>query len=248
MMSRPLIAAIAPMILLAACNPSTGGGATGAAAAPVAAKPAPAGQKWADIVAVTPEGGVRMGNPDAPIRLIEYGARTCPTCARFDIEGLPELKAGPVASGKVSYEFRDYPVHGALDMGPILLGHCVEPAQFFPMLDEMMRNQPTLLAEEGKFTPADQAAFGKMSPNELAVALSDRLGYLAFVKQRGVTDQKARACLADKAALTKIAERSDAANRQFSITGTPTFIINGKTAEGVLDWAGLKAALTAAGA
>ena len=31
----------------------------------------------------TPAGGYRQGNPDAPVKLIEYGSRTCPTCARF---------------------------------------------------------------------------------------------------------------------------------------------------------------------
>lgn len=236
------------LVLLAACGQSGTGASAVVQAAPVAGKAAPAGQSWGDVVAKTDDGGMRMGNPDAPIKLIEYGARTCPTCARFDTEGLPKLKAGLVASGKVSYEFRDYPVHGALDIGPILLGHCVESAQFFPMLDEMMRSQRELLASAEKFTPAEQAEFQKLSPNELATTLAERLGYLAFVKQRGLPEAKARACLADKAAIGDIAQRAEKAGKQFNITGTPTFVINGKVAEGVLDWDGLKAALTAAGA
>lgn len=247
-MTLRFVLAVAAMAVLAGCGQNAGGTAAKVAAPSVAAKGAPAGKSWVETVSKTEEGGVRMGNPEAAIKLIEYGARTCPTCARFDLEGLPELKSGMIAAGKVSYEFRDYPVHGALDLGPILLGHCVAPAQFFPMLDEMMRNQPTLLANEGKFTPAEQAAFAKMTPNQLAAAFSEKLGYLGFVKQRGVPEDKARACLADKDAITQLAARTDKANQQFSIGGTPTFIINGKVADGVLDWAGLKAALTAAGA
>ncbi len=247
MTPRFMLAASA-LVMLAGCGQNAGGNATKFAAPAAAEKSPPAGTSWVETVAKTEEGGMRMGNPDAAIKLIEYGARTCPTCARFDIEGLPELKSGLIASGKVSYEFRDYPVHGALDVGPILLGHCVAPAQFFPMLDEMMRNQPALLANESKFTPAEQAAFAKMTPNELAAAFSDKLGYLAFVRQRGVPEDKARACLADKDAITQLAARTDKANQQFSVGGTPTFIINGKVAQGVLDWAGLKTALIAAGA
>lgn len=247
-MNRCFAIATFALTALAGCGPNATGDVARVASASVAAKAAPAGKSWAETVVKTAEGGVRMGNPDAAIKLVEYGARTCPTCARFDIEGLPELKSGMIASGKVSYEFRDYPVHGALDLGPILLGNCVAPAQFFPMLGEMMRNQPTLLANEGKFTPAEQAAFAKMAPNELATAFSEKLGYLAFVKQRGVPDAKARACLADKDAIAQLAARTDKASTQFSIGGTPTFIINGKVADGVLDWTGLKVALTAAGA
>lgn len=240
--------AASALMALSGCGQNAAGSATKVDAPSAAAKTAPAGKSWVETVSKTDEGGVLMGNPDAAIKVIEYGARTCPTCARFDTEGLPELKSGMIAAGKVSYEFRDFPVHGALDLGPILLGHCVEPAQFFPMLDEMMRNQPTLLANESKFTPAEQAAFAKMTPNQLAAAFSEKLGYLAFVKQRGVPEDKARACLADKDAITQLAARTDKANQQFSIGGTPTFIINGKVADGVLDWAGLKAALAAAGA
>lgn len=236
-----------PFLLLAGCGDDKSATATVAPAAPVAAKAAPAGTKWVDVVTRTPEGGYRMGNPDAPVKLVEYGARTCPTCARFDQEGFPALKSGMIAAGKVSYEFRDYPVHGALDIGPILLGHCVEPAAFFPMLDEMMRNQATLLANEQKAAQGAQALQGKPA-TEIARHFAESLGYLEFVKQRGVPEQKARACLADQGSLDVLAKNLQVADTAYKISGTPTFIINGRVADGVLDWAGLERSLKAAGA
>ena len=60
----------APLALgLAACGSSDEGGANAEVVAPVAA---PAGQQWADVVAITPEGGWLSGNPKAPIRLVHF--------------------------------------------------------------------------------------------------------------------------------------------------------------------------------
>ena len=44
---------------------------------------APAGKSWAETVVITPEGGYRMGNPDAPIKIVEFASLTCSHCAEF---------------------------------------------------------------------------------------------------------------------------------------------------------------------
>ncbi|MGL4314506.1 MAG: DsbA family protein, partial [Sphingomonas sp.] len=147
------------------------------------------------------------------------------------------------------YEFRDFPVHDVLDIGPILLGHCVEPALFFPMLDQMMKNQDTLLGNmDKKLTPADQAALQGKSPNEVATTLAEKIGYLDFVKQRGVPEAKARACLADKGALEALAKNLQTANTKYQISQTPTFILNGAKLDTVDTWDKLEPALKNAGA
>lgn len=240
--------AILPALLVAACGKGgTDANSSAPAAAPVAAVAAPAGQNWVDTVVKTPEGGFRMGNPNAPVKLIEYGSRACPYCAKFDAEGVPPLKAGAIAQGKLSYEFREYPVHGALDIAPILLGQCVDTGAFFPLLDQMMAAQPQLLVNEQKASQEVQA-MGNVSPAQVATAYAEKLGYIDFVKQRGVTEAKARACLNDKAAFDTLARRKDAADQQFNISGTPTFIVNGTVAANVNDWAQLQPVLRAAGA
>ena len=43
---------------------------------PIAAIAAPAGQSWVETAAETPEGGFRIGNPEAPLKLVEYASRT----------------------------------------------------------------------------------------------------------------------------------------------------------------------------
>src|SRR5688500_16911831 len=92
----------APLALaLAACGSNEEGAVSGETVAPT---PAPAGQQWVDVAAVTPEGGWLIGNPDAPLKLVEYGSLTCPGCAQFSETGIPTLRENYVNSGRVSFE------------------------------------------------------------------------------------------------------------------------------------------------
>eukprot|EP01037_Dinobryon_pediforme_P032034 gene32034-36787_t len=248
MTPRILLAAVAALSLAACGGSGTSTDSNVAASAPVAAKPAPAGQNWTEVVSKTPEGGYRMGNPDAAIKLVEYGSRTCPTCGAFGQTGQKPLTEKYVTTGKVSYEFRDYLVHGQPDFAPSLLGRCVGTATFFPLLEAMYMAQPQFeakLADQAATTALQTQLQGK-TPNEAAAAWGDYLGYVEWVKQRGIPEAKARACIADKAALDEIIammSKGDGA----SVTGTPTFIINGAKVDGV-SWPDVEAALKRAGA
>ena len=245
MTPRILFAALAA-VSLASCG---GGGASGGnsvAAAPVAAKPAPAGQNWTEVVSKTPEGGYRMGNPDAPIKLVEYGSRTCPTCAKFDIEGMEPLKKNFISTGKVSYEFREFPVHGALDLAPSLLGTCVEPEAFFPMLDQMMANQESFLDKTSSL-PQQQLEAVQDQPGKVATILAEQLGYLDFVKARGLSESQARACLTDPERIKAFAANGERATTEFEVSGTPTFVLNGSKID-ANSYQGVSEALMAAGA
>ncbi|WP_375397530.1 DsbA family protein [uncultured Sphingomonas sp.] len=214
-------------LLVAGCN-SADTTNVSAPATPVPSAPAPAGSAWVDTISRTADGGYVMGNPNAPLKIIEYGSRACPFCAKFDADGFPALKQGYVANGKVSYEFRDYPVHGALDVAPILLGHCIaDPSTFFPLLDQMFANQPTLLVNEQAVSSKIAATMGNAAPTQVAVAYAEGLGYLDFVKARGIPEDKARTCLNDAGAIQKLADRTQQANEKYQVSGTPTFIVNG---------------------
>ena len=235
------------VLALIAGLPLAAGAATKAPVKKVAvAKRVPAKVNWVTVVAATPEGGMRMGNPNAKVKLIEYGSRTCPHCALFDKEALPVLKAGPIAAGKLSYEFRDYPVHGAFDLGPILLGHCVSPAQFFPLLDAMFANQQALTAK-AQAAEAKVQALTNPTPNQIATSFATDLGYVDFVKRRGMAPARAQACLAARAGVDRIVAATNAAEKQYAVSGTPTFVINGTKADNVYDWAALQPLLAAAG-
>ena len=48
-----------------------------------------------------------MGDPNAPVTLVEYAMFTCPHCAAFAKEVLPKIKANYIDTGKVRLVFRE---------------------------------------------------------------------------------------------------------------------------------------------
>lgn len=232
---------------LAAC----GGGDTGTVrTAPVKAVAAPAGQDWTQTVAKTAEGYV-MGSPAAPIKVVEYGSRLCPTCAAFANEGLQPLANNYVKAGKVSFEFREFLVHGPLDMPPALLGTCVGADPFYPLLEQMFQNQQSFEANLQKAGAVVQQQIQTAKPQDAFRLMGQAMGLVDFVKARGVPEAKALQCLSnidEINRLTKQTQDKGPAPGDGTVTGTPTFLINGKVATGVITWPAMEQALKRAGA
>ncbi len=61
-----------------------------------------------------------LGDPDAPVTLIEFASMSCPHCAAFHAERLPAIKEDWIDTGKVKLEFRDFPLNGAAVFGAAL--------------------------------------------------------------------------------------------------------------------------------
>ena len=244
-MIRSILASVA-VLALAACN--GGGGNNNAAAAQVAGKPAPAGTEWATTVALTTDGGYRMGNPDAPIKLIEYGSVTCPACAAFSAQAMEPLKVNFIKSGRVSYEFRSYLLHGAPDVMATLVLQCGGPEPFFTLLEASFADLQNWLGKLSAMTPAEQTRIQSLPLAAQSTALAQVSGMDQFVIQRGVSSEAVKQCLADPKMPEKLLAMRNRANTEFERTGTPTFIINGKAVEGVGNWADLEPELRAAGA
>jgi len=233
------------LLALAACSDDKTSGA--AARAPVAAVPAPAGTEWATTVSETPDGGFRMGNPNAPIRLVEYGSLSCSHCAEFSEKAADAIRDKYVASGRVSYEFRSY-LLGGQDVPATLLVRCGGPAPFFPLLEQAYAAQKDWLGKLVAMTPAQQQAVGALPPAQQFAAIAKQTGLDAFARQRGISATKADACLADTATADKLVKMRDRANTEFNLQGTPTFLINGQNVPETSTWEALEPALKAAGA
>ncbi|HEX8262031.1 MAG TPA: thioredoxin domain-containing protein, partial [Allosphingosinicella sp.] len=129
--------------------------APNAAAAP-ARKAAPTAVDWGRTVVATPEGGFRMGNPNARVKLVEYGSLTCGHCAAFSRQGMAPLVATYVKSGRVSYEYRNFILNG-LDVAASLVARCGGPARFFPVADKFYATQPQWMGRVSALTAAQKA-------------------------------------------------------------------------------------------
>jgi len=148
-----------------------------------------------------------LGDPAAPITMIEYSSLTCPHCASFHTETLPKLKEEWIDTGKVKLLVRDFPLdQNALKAS--MLAHCAGD-RFFQFIDVFFAQQKTWARA------ADPVALLK----QLA-----RLG--------GLGEEQADACLADQALADAILKVRLDGQKEFTIESTPTFIIAGKAYPG----------------
>ena len=246
--SRKLIlaAAAAPLALgLAGCKKDAATpGTEVAASAPLPNVPAPAGKAWSDVVATTPEGGWRMGNPDAPIKLIEYGSLSCPHCAKLAVESSEKLVNSHVASGRVSWEFRSFVIHG-VDVPLTMLASCGSTEAFFPLIEQIYSNFDSIIAKAQAGQPQVEAAM-QLAPDKRFSAMADAQGLTEFFAARGISTDQAHACLSDSAKATAIAKLAETYGAE-GIESPPTLFINGAKLTSPA-WPELDAALQRAGA
>lgn len=236
--------ATAALLALAACDKAAT--TTSGTATPAAGVAAPAGAAWTETFSATADGGMLKGNPDAQIKLVEYGALTCSHCATFAEESRDGLSA-MIASGKVSYEFRNFMLN-VMDVPAALLARCGGAGPFFPISDQMFATQMEWLGKAQTITAAEQAGWANLQPEQLAPQLATKLGLDTFVQARGIGAEKARACLSDRKAIDQLGEITQRGQSEFKVNSTPSFVINGKTVSDTHDWKTLEPALKAAGA
>lgn len=238
------LAALPLALGLAACGEKTA--ETGVTKGePIAKVEAPAGKQWADMVTKTPEGGYLLGNPEAPIKLVEYGALSCSHCAEFAAEAYEPLRNEYVSSGRVSYELRFYMLN-ALDVPAAMLATCGSTEAVLPLAEQFWAWQPqmfqTLQSNEAQLQSA-----GNLPPDQRFQAIAQAAGMTDFFASRGIAKDQAAACLSDVSKATAFAEQTDKALNEKNITGTPAFLINNSSI-GTANWETLQAELQKAGA
>ena len=212
---------------------------------PIAAIAAPAGQSWVETASETPEGGFVIGNPDAPLKLVEYASHTCPHCADFSATGAAGIDAY-VEKGILSYELRNQ-IHDPLDLTIAMLARCGPPSSFHPLANQVWQNfqqvMTTVQANGDALNAAQQAA-----PAQRFQAIAQASGILDFFAARGVSHDQAMVCLADTAKAQQIADNSAKQSEELNVTGTPTFFLNGTLVPGTRWVEDIKPALERAGA
>jgi protein-disulfide isomerase len=242
-----VVSVVAATLALAACgNEKTAApAATGDALVAGPAVPPPAGTSWVEVTAATPEGGFRMGNPDAKVKLVEFASLTCPHCKDFHEAAAETIKNKYVASGQVSYEFRNFVLNGP-DYAASLLARCQGPQAFFGLLGAFFSDQAGWTAPFGTLTPEQQKAISALPQDQQIAAIATAGQLDSYVRTRGIPKAKFDQCLSDPAAIKTIADLGTQATGKYKLTGTPGFIINEQTQEGVSDWATLEPKLVAA--
>ncbi|WP_169805547.1 thioredoxin domain-containing protein [Novosphingobium rosa] len=236
-------AAILPLALGVAACKKADNSATSSTPSVAAPSTPPAGKQWNDVIVPTNEGGLVMGNPAAPIKLVEYGSLSCPHCAKLAQDGMETINTY-VKSGKVSYEFRSFAIHPQ-DVPLTVLVRCAPTEATFGLIEQLFMNYDSVEKRSEEGFPKAQAAQNQ-PPAQRMITVADALGYTEFFSARGLSVDQQHKCLADTAAATKVAKESEAISSK-GIEATPTVFVNGAKVEGT-EWNEVNKALLAAGA
>jgi protein-disulfide isomerase len=168
----------------------------------VLAAPSPVSADAKSGLAVSKDDRI-LGNPDAPITIVEYASLTCPHCAHFANDVLPELKKKWIDPGKVKLVFRDFPLDEPA-LRAAMIARCAPTDRFYAYVD-------TFFAAQDKWV----------------MARDYREALARLVKLGGMSQNEFENCLKNTALENKIVEGRLVASKELDVGSTPTFFING---------------------
>lgn len=158
-----------------------------------------------------PTNGRIIGDPNAPVHLIEYGDYQCPACASFHTSYFPLLLSDYISTGKVQFEFRDLAFLGPDSITAAEAAACsIEQDGFWPYHDTIFSNH---YGEN----------LGNLSKSRL----------LKMAELADLDKDKISSCLKDGATSADVQTMHQEATN-LGITSTPSFVLNGE----VEQWAG----------
>ena len=147
-----------------------------------------------------------IGNPEAPITIIEFSDFQCPFCARFHVQTLPLLLEEYIEQGKVKLVFRDFPIQSIHPnaLPASVAAECAnEQGEFKAMHDILFDNQ------------------SQWSSQETFDAISMFSQYAAQIQ---LDQETFDSCLNDGKYIEEIRNDLDD-GRSYDVTGTPGFFV-----------------------
>lgn len=143
-----------------------------------------------------------LGNPDAPVTIIEYASMTCPHCAHFSNTILPEVKKQLVETGKARIIFRDFPLDNVAARAAAM-ARCADHDKYFDLIEVIFKDQERWIQSDQPMKALAQ------------------LGTLA-----GMDEEYIKACISDPQLNAAILKNMQDAQKKYTIKSTPTFIFN----------------------
>ena len=156
----------------------------------------------ASLLAISKDDRI-LGSPTAPITIVEYASMTCPHCAHFSDEVLPEIKKKWIDTGKVKWVLRDFPLDDEA-VHASMIARCAPHDRFYAFIDTFFADQANWAA-----APDYQAALSRLA----------ELG--------GMSKAQVEACLKDATLENQVVSSRLVAANQLGVNATPTFFVNG---------------------
>ena len=162
---------------------------------------------------------VAIGSYDAIVKIKIFSSLTCPHCANFHIKVVPKIIKKYVESGKVQLIFIDFPLDLAAFNASKLL-HCIDQKKQISFLDIVYDTQSNW---------TDGSNIEDINNNLKKIA-----------KNLGISPEQFDKCLIDEDISDKILNNRIEANQKYSISSTPTIVINEKKLEGSASFKNIK--------
>jgi protein-disulfide isomerase len=148
-----------------------------------------------------------LGDPEAPVQVIEYASFTCPHCASFNETVWPVIKENYVDTGKIGFTYREvYFDRYGLWAG--MLARCAGDTQKYFAISDLIYER--------------QRDWTQGAPAEIAESLR-KIGRTA-----GLGEEQIDACMADGAKAEALVAEFEANAEADGIESTPSFIIDGQ--------------------
>ena len=154
-----------------------------------------------------------IGAGDAPVTIIEYASLSCSHCASFHINTLEQLKKEYVDTGKVRLVFRDFPFNYPALLGSMVL-RCIPNDVRYEYMNALFQLQNIWVNKENAKTTKE---------------------LLKIMQSGGMTESEFDMCISNVELENEILQGLIAAQNEFNIKSTPSFIINGTLFEGNKD-------------
>jgi len=164
-----------------------------------------------------PREGTTLGNPDAPLTIVEYSDFLCPYCKRAALETMPQIEEEYIATGKVKLVFKHLVVHG-------------EEA-------EIAAGAAECASEQNAFWQYHDALFLN---NERVTFNSENLK--RFAQGLGLDTESFGTCLDSKRYIDKLEADAGEARRR-GVSSTPTFFVGQTKIEGAKSYAEFQKAI-----
>ena len=148
-----------------------------------------------------------IGDPNAPVKIIEYSDFQCPFCKRFSDETEMQIVENYIKTGKVYFEYVPY--------GPG--GNYIGPESKASALAAFCA------AEQGKFWEYKDVLFANHTGENVDDYTDKRL--IAFAELLNLDMEQFKDCFKSEKFLEKLNE-GIAQGRSFNVGGTPGFVFN----------------------
>ena len=148
-----------------------------------------------------------LGDPNAPVTIIEYASFTCPHCKNFHEGTFKKLKKNYIDEGKVKFILRDV-YFDRYGLWAAMVARCDNSEKFYGIVDEIFRRQ-------AEWTKGDE---------DIQIANNLRKIGLSI----GMDSSTIGACLSDGDMAQALVDVYQKNAEKDKISSTPSFIINGE--------------------